>query len=91
MRFDPVHPTPAEPYLPEGQYPANAGGGRTNPGYTMIYNTTGWPSAVVRAGTSPDGLPIGIQMIAQPWNEHVSLAAASYLEAKTGGWQKPPI
>ena len=68
-----------------------AGGGRTNPGYTMIYNTTGWPSAVVRTGTSPEGLPIGIQMIAQPWNEHVSLAAAAYLEAKTGGWQKPPI
>jgi amidase len=89
----PVHPTPAEPYPPEGEYPGNTGGGsgRTNPGYTMIYNTTGWPSAVVRAGTSPEGLPIGIQMIAQPWNEHVSLAAAAYLEAKTGGWQKPPI
>jgi amidase len=89
----PVHPTPAEPYPPEGQYPSNNAGssGRTNPGYTMIYNTTGWPSAVVRAGTSPDGLPIGIQMIAQPWNEHVSLAAAAYLEAKTGGWQKPSV
>jgi amidase len=89
----PVHPTPAEPYLPAGEYPSNnaAAGGRTNPGYTMIYNTTGWPSAVVRAGTSPEDLPIGIQMIAQPWNEHVSLAAAAHLEAKTGGWQRPPI
>ena len=88
----PVHPTPAEPYLPEGQYPAPAApGSPPNPGYTGIYNTTGWPSAVVRAGTSPDGLPIGIQMIARPWNEHVSLAAAAALEAKTGGWQKPPI
>ena len=88
----PVHPTPAEPYLPEGQYPANAApGGPTNPGYTGIYNTLGWPSAVVRAGTSPDGLPIGIQMIARPWNDHVSLAAALQLESKTGGWQRPPL
>jgi len=88
----PVNATPAEKYLPNGEYPpAAAPGGPTNPGYTGIYNTTGWPSAVVRAGTSPDGLPIGIQMIARPWNEHVSLAAAAHLEAHTGGWQKPPI
>jgi amidase len=88
----PVHPTPAEPYPPEGEFVSvSPSSGRTNPGYTMIYNTTGWPSTVVRAGTSPDGLPIGVQIIAHPWNEHVSLAAAAYLEAKTGGWQKPPI
>jgi amidase len=88
----PVHPTPAELYPPEGQFPpAAAPGGPTNPGYTGIYNTLGWPSAVVRAGTSPDGLPIGIQMIARPWNEHVSLAVAAHLEAHTGGWQKPPL
>jgi amidase len=88
----PVNATPAEQYLPNGQYPPAAPpGSPPNPGYTGIYNTTGWPSAVVRAGTSPDGLPIGIQMIARPWNEHVSLAAAAHLEAHTGGWQKPPL
>jgi amidase len=90
----PVHPTPAELYPPEGEYVAPATptpGAPVNPGYTGIYNTLGWPSAVVRAGTSPDGLPIGIQMIARPWNDHVSLAVAAALEAKTGGWQKPPI
>jgi hypothetical protein len=26
--------------------------------YTMAYNLTGWPSVVVRGGTSPEGLPI---------------------------------
>lgn len=59
--------------------------GAGTPGYTGIYNSTGWPSAVVRAGTSPEGLPIGIQMLAHPWNEHVSLAAAAALESHTGG------
>jgi amidase len=27
--------------------------------YMRIHNSTGWPAAVVRAGTSPEGLPIG--------------------------------
>lgn len=85
----PVHPTPADVYLPKGEYPQNNPAGA--PGYTGIYNSTGWPSAVVRAGTSPEGLPIGIQMLAHPWNEHLSLAAAAALESHTGGWQKPPL
>ena len=39
--------------------------------YTMTYNLTGWPAAVLRAGTSPEGLPIGIQVVARPWREDV--------------------
>jgi amidase len=65
----------------------------TGPGrsYTGLYNSTGWPAAVVRAGTSPEGLPIGVQVIGQPWRDDVVLAVCGYLESKTGGWQKPPI
>ena len=37
--------------------------------YSEVHNLTGWPSAVVRGGTSPEGLPIGVQLIAQPWRE----------------------
>ena len=59
--------------------------------YTSSYNITGWPSAVVRAGTSPEGLPIGVQAVARPWREDVSLAAAQTIEAALGGWQRPPI
>ena len=60
-------------------------------GYTATYNITGWPSTVVRGGTSPDGLPIGVQVVARPWREDVSLAVAQYLEGALGGWQKPSI
>ena len=59
--------------------------------YTMIYNMTGWPGAVVRAGTSPEGLPIGVQLVARPWREDVALAAAAAVERATGGWQRPPL
>lgn len=57
------------------------------------YNTTGWPAGVVRAGTSTaePGLPLGIQIVGQPWRDDHVLAALSYVESKTGGWQKPPI
>jgi len=59
--------------------------------YTMTYNLTGWPAAVVRAGTSPDGLPIGVQVVARPWREDVTLAVAQHLEISLGGWKRPPI
>jgi amidase len=59
--------------------------------YTMLYNMTGWPGVVVRAGTSPEGLPVGAQLVARPWREDVALAAASEVERALGGWQRPPL
>ncbi len=59
--------------------------------YTETYNLTGWPAAVVRAGTSPEGLPIGVQIVANPWREDVALRVAQAVEAAFGGWQKPPL
>jgi amidase len=61
------------------------------PSYTGVYNLTGWPGAVVRGGTSPEGLPIGVQIVARPWHEDVALAVAQYLEEALGGWQRPPL
>jgi len=59
--------------------------------YTMTFNLTGWPAAVVRAGTSPEGLPIGVQIAARPWREDVALAVAELIEKALGGYQRPPI
>ena len=59
--------------------------------YTGAYNQTGWPGAVVRGATSPDGLPIGVQVVARPWREDVALALAASLESALGGWQRPSI
>jgi amidase len=59
--------------------------------YTNPYNMAGWPAAVVRAGTAPPGLPVGVQIVGRPWMEHVVLAAAAQIESKTGGWQKPAL
>ena len=59
--------------------------------YTLSYNVTGWPGAVVRAGTSPEGLPIGVQVVTAPAQEHVALAVAAHLERELGGFEAPPI
>ena len=59
--------------------------------YTTPFSLTGWPAAVVRAGSSEQGLPIGVQIVARPWHDHVALAAAGRVEEALGGWQSPPI
>ena len=59
--------------------------------YTMTYNLSGWPAAVVRAGASPEGLPIGVQVAARPWREDVALSAAQFLEGALSGFQPPAL
>ena len=59
--------------------------------YSEINNLTGWPAVTVRAGTSPEGLPIGVQLVAHPWREDVALAAAQAVERSTGGWREPEL
>ncbi len=59
--------------------------------YTLPFSLTGWPCVVVRGGTSPEGLPIGVQVVARPWRDDVALAVARHIETAVGGWQPPPI
>lgn len=79
-----LSPVNAHPAIPHE--PSEAHGGAAY-SYTMTHNLTGWPGAVVRAGTSPEGLPIGVQIVAPPWREDIALAVAGHLEAALGGWQ----
>ena len=58
--------------------------------YTTPYNLTDCPSVVVRCGTSDEGLPIGVQIVAAPWRDEVALAVAARLERELGGWSPPP-
>ncbi|MEM7344261.1 MAG: amidase [Chloroflexota bacterium] len=55
------------------------------------YNMTGWPAAVVRAGTTSDGLPVGVQIVANAWREDIVLALAQKIEEIFGGWQKSEV
>jgi len=75
---------------PTAAGPAPAQGEReTDFVYTVPYSLTGWPVVVVRAGTSPEGLPIGVQVVGRPWRDDVALAVAQQIESGLGGWQAP--
>jgi len=78
------------PAMPQ---PAILHGGSNDPAfgdtYSDIHNLTGFPAVVVRGGTSREGLPIGVQLVAGPWREDVALAAARVVEAASGGWRPP--
>jgi amidase len=76
-------PVADEPAVPQGV--------EGNGSYCLPYSLTGYPCAVVRAGTSPEGLPIGVQVVARPWREDVALAAAGHIESDLGGWRPPPL
>jgi amidase len=90
----PVANKPAQPIDLDATASAGVyGGPGTGWPYTGVFNCTGWPVVVVRCGTSSDGknLPIGVQVVCNPWREDICLAVASYLESKSGGWQRPPV
>ena len=59
--------------------------------YCTVYNLTGWPAVVVRAGEDANGLPIGVQVVARPWREDVALALAARIETLLGGYRPPTL
>jgi Asp-tRNA(Asn)/Glu-tRNA(Gln) amidotransferase A subunit family amidase len=58
--------------------------------YTEFFNLLGNPAAVVPVGHSPEGLPIGVQIVGRPWEEEQVLAVAAALEKECGAWKIPP-
>lgn len=60
-------------------------------GYIQIYNLLGWPGVSVPAGSSAEGLPIGVQIVTAPWREDIALALAQQVETLMGGFQRPPL
>jgi Asp-tRNA(Asn)/Glu-tRNA(Gln) amidotransferase A subunit family amidase len=59
--------------------------------YTEFFNLLGNPAAVVPVAHSPEGLPIGVQIVGRPWEEEQVLAVAATLEKQCGAWKIPPL
>ncbi len=56
--------------------------------YTQWFNTLGAPAAVVPVGRSAEGLPIGVQVAARPFEDEVALAVAGVVDHAFG--YRPP-
>jgi Asp-tRNA(Asn)/Glu-tRNA(Gln) amidotransferase A subunit family amidase len=48
--------------------------------YSEFFSLLGNPAAVVPVGRSPEGMPIGVQIVGRPWEEEQVLAVAAALE-----------
>jgi amidase len=59
--------------------------------YCEWFNLLGMPSAVLPISKSKEGLPIGVQIVTQPWQEEVALSVAEILERERGPWAGPPV
>ncbi|MGA8143806.1 MAG: amidase [Candidatus Acidiferrales bacterium] len=58
--------------------------------YSQWFNLLGNPAAVVPVGKSPEGLPIGVQIVGRPWEDEAALLVAAKIEDACGGFQRPP-
>jgi Asp-tRNA(Asn)/Glu-tRNA(Gln) amidotransferase A subunit family amidase len=59
--------------------------------YTEWFNLLGTPGVVVPVGKSPGGLPIGVQILARPWQEELAISVAAALEDEVGRYPHPEI
>ncbi|XP_065089727.1 fatty-acid amide hydrolase 2-B [Ochlerotatus camptorhynchus] len=80
----PTHPT-AAPYHNEPLVRA------LNFSYTGIINVLGLPATAVPLGLGREGLPIGLQVVANVNQDRLCLAVACELERAFGGWVAPEV
>jgi amidase len=58
--------------------------------HTQWFNTLAAPAAVVPVGRSPEGMPIGVQIVARPFGDETALAVAAVVDREFG-YRPPPI
>jgi amidase len=58
--------------------------------YTQWFNALAAPAAIVPVGRSQEGLPIGVQIAARPFEDEIALDVASFVDAAFG-YRTPPM
>jgi amidase len=58
-------------------------------GHTSLFNFSGHPVAILPAGKSADGMPLGIQLVTRRWQDEMLLNAAIQIEPLISGYQPP--
>ncbi|GIX77909.1 fatty-acid amide hydrolase 2 [Caerostris extrusa] len=80
--FFPSHPTVAPHHNESIFKPFNFS-------YTAIFNVLGFPVTQCPLGLGRENLPVGIQVVAAPYNDRLTLSVAVELEKVFGGWVSP--
>jgi amidase len=58
--------------------------------HTQWFNALAAPAAVVPVGASPEGLPIGVQIVARPFEDETALGIAGIVD-DAFGYKPPPL
>lgn len=58
--------------------------------FSVVFNIFGFPATHVPMGLNNDGLPIGFQIAAAPYQDKLCMQIAGELELAFGGWVPPP-
>jgi Asp-tRNA(Asn)/Glu-tRNA(Gln) amidotransferase A subunit family amidase len=58
--------------------------------YTQWFNVLAAPAAVAPVGRSPEGLPIGVQIVARPFEDETALGVAAVIDREFG-FVAPPV
>ncbi|XP_054269660.1 fatty-acid amide hydrolase 2-like [Macrosteles quadrilineatus] len=80
----PSHPTPATHHCVPFFRPYNFA-------YWAIINVLRFPATQVPLGLSKNGLPLGLQVVAAPYNDHLCISVAQELERGFGGFVPPCV
>ncbi|GAB4509259.1 MAG: hypothetical protein OHK0046_03940 [Anaerolineae bacterium] len=57
------------------------------PPFTMLFNALGFPAVSIPIQYQKNGMPLSVQVVAQPGEDEVALAVAAELERVFGGWK----
>ncbi|RWS02260.1 fatty-acid amide hydrolase 2-like isoform X1 [Dinothrombium tinctorium] len=60
-----------------------------NISYTTVFNVTSLPVTQCPLGLSKSGVPLGVQVAANEFNDHLTIAVANEIEKIFGGWVPP--
>ncbi|XP_018402299.1 PREDICTED: fatty-acid amide hydrolase 2-A [Cyphomyrmex costatus] len=76
-------------FISSAYYPHECLYNITNYTFMMIFNVLGFPVTQCPLGFDKNQLPIGIQIVANPSCDHLTIAVAQEIERKFGGWREP--
>ncbi|XP_077265328.1 fatty-acid amide hydrolase 2-A-like [Temnothorax americanus] len=76
-------------FTSSAHYPHECAYNICNYTYMIIFNVLGFPVTQCPLGLDKNQLPVGVQIVANPGCDHLTIAVAQEIERTFGGWQEP--